>query len=186
MAEDDLFRIIKDAIEADRRARDPQIYRKGWDDCHAAIMKAAQAPKFIPALSDALSSKAAPALPTKPDRIPDGSVWVEDIGGKTGELISMRRAPRGSVGTALEIVLKAKPGSAITEIEAEAVRLNPEISTKSVGNELRRMEGKKYRRDRPGGYQWFLIEDREDEGSPTATGSPSSSTRAEEDEDAAP
>jgi hypothetical protein len=67
------------------------------------------------------------------------------------------RAPRGAVGQFLETALTERPGSSIAELEDMAKINAPEISVKSVGNELRRMEDERYRRDRPNGYKWFLI-----------------------------
>jgi hypothetical protein len=71
---------------------------------------------------------------------------------------SIKRAPRGSVGKAVDSVLTDKPGLLTPEIEERVLQIDPEIARKSVGNELRRLEGKKYKRDRPGGYRWFLID----------------------------
>jgi hypothetical protein len=68
------------------------------------------------------------------------------------------RAPRGAVGRSIDLVLELYPGSSIPDIEEMVAHENKEIARKSVGNEVRRMEGKKYKRDRPGGYRWFLID----------------------------
>jgi hypothetical protein len=84
-------------------------------------------------------------------------VIVSSVGHAVGVSEARGRAPRGAVGRALEQVLTESPGLTITEIEARAVALDPEISAKSVGNDLRRLEGKRYRRDRPKGYRWYLI-----------------------------
>jgi hypothetical protein len=71
---------------------------------------------------------------------------------------SVKRAPRGSVGKAVDSVLADRPGMLTPEIEERVLQNDPEIARKSVGNELRRLEGKKYKRDRPGGHRWFLID----------------------------
>jgi hypothetical protein len=74
------------------------------------------------------------------------------------------RAPRGAVAAAVEALLKDIPdGALVTELEAQAAVRFPDIATKSIGNELRRGEDRRYRRDRPGGYRWFLIADGDQE-----------------------
>lgn len=65
-----------------------------------------------------------------------------------------RRAPRGLVADIVRRVLGEAPGLSISEIEARANALAPEVSSKSVGNELRRREGDAY--VRRGKYSWFL------------------------------
>lgn len=82
--------------------------------------------------------------------------------------------------------LPVQPGLSITEIETEVAKLNPEISNKSVGNELRRMERKKYIRDRAGGYRWFLMGSQGNGNALQATEHPSSSTPEQDSDDAAP
>lgn len=71
------------------------------------------------------------------------------------------RAARGAVGKAIDPILRANPGMLVPDLESEVKRLHPEIHPKSIGNELRRFEGEKYKRDREGGYRWFLIEDQD-------------------------
>jgi hypothetical protein len=82
---------------------------------------------------------------------------------------AIQRAPRGSVGKAIDTVLSEKPGMLVPELEEAVLQADPEIAKKSVGNELRRMEGNKYKRDRPRGYRWFLIDQPVDQeiGEPT-------------------
>jgi len=65
------------------------------------------------------------------------------------------RAPRGLVQEVVACVLRDRPGTHINEVEVEAVRREPRISAKSVGNEMRRYLGTKYRRE---GRSWFLME----------------------------
>lgn len=69
---------------------------------------------------------------------------------------SIVRAPRGAVGRMLDRILKDKPGLTVTEIEALAGDYDKDVAIKSIGNELRRAEGKKYRRDERN--NWFLID----------------------------
>jgi len=79
----------------------------------------------------------------------------------TVEESTKARAPRGSVGKAIDPLLRANPGMLVPDLEAEVKRRHPEIHPKSIGNELRRFEGGKYKRDREGGYRWFLIDDQD-------------------------
>jgi hypothetical protein len=67
-----------------------------------------------------------------------------------------RRVARGTVRPLVELVLSDRPGLRVNEVQAGAVLLDPTISPTSVGNELRRLEGQRYRRE---GKRWFLIGD---------------------------
>jgi hypothetical protein len=84
-----------------------------------------------------------------------------------------KRAPRGLLGAAVSKVLTKHPGLKVADIERRAVEIDSRISPKSVGNELRRWKGKKYRRDNK--LHWFLLGD--DAETETA-GSPSRDTPA--------
>ncbi len=87
------------------------------------------------------------------------------------------RARRGLVGATIAKALKANPGLTVGEYEQLVSRLEPEISTKSVGNELRRGERDgRYKRDRPGGYLWYLAESDETEAEGQSSGEPSASS----------
>jgi len=67
------------------------------------------------------------------------------------------RVARGLVQDTVAMALELEPGKSIKEYEALVLDLQPEISVKSVGNELRRGERDgRYKRDRPGGYRWYL------------------------------
>lgn len=68
------------------------------------------------------------------------------------------RAPRGSVRKVLDPILADHPGLTIAEIETHGERRNKEVAAKSYGNELRRLEGIRYRRNRPNGNRWFLMD----------------------------
>ena len=57
------------------------------------------------------------------------------------------RAPRGAVGDVLRKILTDEPKLKIVEIESKAPTVNRNVAIKSLGNELRRLEGKKYKRD---------------------------------------
>jgi hypothetical protein len=70
--------------------------------------------------------------------------------------VKRRRAPRGAVGQAIDLVLGDKPGLRMKEIQELATELDATISRSSVTNELRRRKGLRYRQD---GLQWFLIGD---------------------------
>ncbi|MDP3408105.1 hypothetical protein [Bosea sp. (in: a-proteobacteria)] len=69
---------------------------------------------------------------------------------------SLPRAPRGAVGRMLEKALTDMPGLTTTELEQISGDYDGAVATKSIGNELRRFQDKKYRRDERG--RWFLID----------------------------
>jgi hypothetical protein len=137
LSDDDLQTLVANAIGELCRRR----FEAGRQAMRDSILRAAEAPSPAPAST------------------PQRSLNLEMAPGSGRSIF--RRAPRGSVGQAVDDVLRAEPGLSIIDIESRVEKLNPEISIKSVGNELRRLEGKKYKRDRPGGYQWFLVNDRE-------------------------
>jgi hypothetical protein len=74
--------------------------------------------------------------------------------GGGAEIPAAPRAPRGLVASAIKDVLTASPGMPITEIEKLVLERHPEISPKTIGNELRRGEGDRYVRN--GKYSWLL------------------------------
>lgn len=75
-----------------------------------------------------------------------------------------RKARRGLVGPTIDAILKANPGLTIADYEGLVLKQEPEIAIKTVGNHLRSGERTgRYRRDRPGGYQWYLVEKNETE-----------------------
>jgi hypothetical protein len=112
-----------------------EAFKAGGDAMRDTILRAAQAP-----IADVGILKPQTAAEERTDRVPG------------------TRAPRGAVGRSIDLVLEVYPGSSIPDIEEMVARENKEIARKSVGNEIRRMEGKKYKRDRPNGYRWFLID----------------------------
>lgn len=86
--------------------------------------------------------------------------------------LTTKKAPKGAVGAAVSEILRAYPGSSITAIEEVCAVEAPEVASRSIGNELRRLEGKKYRRE---GRNWFLISEPETE---TAEGALESASAA--------
>lgn len=87
---------------------------------------------------------------------------------------ALGRAPRGIVPNVVGEMVRASPGLTIGEYEQMVTKAEPLISVKSVGNELRRGEGKRYKRDRPNGYKWYPL-DYEIEVEGTAGSAPSTS-----------
>ena len=75
--------------------------------------------------------------------------------GDKAEAEVIRRAPRGLVPKVVGQMLADSPGKIIAEYEQMVGDYDSRVSEKSVGNELRRHEGKKYRRDDSGG--WFPV-----------------------------
>jgi len=150
--QDDLKAKILALFEEQERRHKVELeeaFRSGGEQMRDSILRAAQSPS-----------------PT--NRV----VLAEFSSGGTSVSAAMstiQRAPRGSVGRAIDTVLLEKPGLLVPQLEEAVLEVDPEIAKKSVGNELRRMEGNKYKRDRPGGYRWFLIDQQVDQevGEPT-------------------
>jgi hypothetical protein len=82
-------------------------------------------------------------------------VQPRGLGDIHGEM-NAKRAPRGSVGRMINQILADHPeGLIIAEVEGLAPKYDADVAVKSIGNELRRFEGERYRRDERG--RWFLI-----------------------------
>jgi hypothetical protein len=62
---------------------------------------------------------------------------------------------RGTIAPLIDLVLADSPGLRATEVEAKVVELDSNVTPASVGNELRRQNNKRYRRD--DGMRWHLI-----------------------------
>jgi hypothetical protein len=122
-----------------------EAFKAGGEAMRDSILKAAQSPS--------------PSVNEPPD------AWSSGL----PILAAAMRAPRGSVGRAIDALLREHPGLSVGHMEKIFSEHHQEIAQKSIGNELRRMEGNKYKRDRPGGYRWFLIDQQVDQkvGEPT-------------------
>jgi hypothetical protein len=68
-----------------------------------------------------------------------------------------QRSAWGSVVAAMTAILTKEPSLTLHEIEHRGAQLYPDINTRSFGGQLRRYEGKKYRRD-PVTDRWSLID----------------------------
>ena len=82
------------------------------------------------------------------------------------------KAPRGTVPKVLGRMLTEYPGLTIVGYESLVGQFDNRIAVKSIGNELRRMENKRYRRDDDG--RWFLVKRDEEAGDGHETNSPAS------------
>lgn len=124
---DQMKALLQAAYDAGRKA--------GAEEMRAAILRAASGPQVGSGV-------------VREARVRDG-VKAED--GAAAEVI---RAPRGALPSAVRQALALRPGQ--TELElAEAVRrIDPQISPRSIGGQLRRFRGTMYRQD---GRRWFLI-----------------------------
>jgi hypothetical protein len=69
-----------------------------------------------------------------------------------------QRVASGTVRPLIERILADRPGLRVIDVQAAAAELDNDISPTSVGNELRRHKGTRYRQD---GARWFLIADNE-------------------------
>lgn len=132
-------------------------YEQGVNDGIARVLQAAQS-----AVAPHVNS------PTKPPQTAN----VADAGDSAEP--STKRVPRGLVQSVLSDTLAANPGLSISDYERLVLSAEPEISVKSVGNDLRRGEGTRYKRDRPGGTKWYLFyQEIEEAVSRTAAAAPS-------------
>lgn len=68
-----------------------------------------------------------------------------------------QRSAWGSVVAAMSAILAKEPNLTVHEIEHRGSQLYPDINVRSFGNQLRRYEGKKYRRD-ASTDRWSLID----------------------------
>jgi len=106
--------------------------KAGAEQMRVAILQAAQAP-------------IAPSEVTSNRRAIESSRRVQPEG---------VRAPRGSVRRAITAALTAHLSLGELEVGRIAAEIDPSVSPRSVGGELRRMKDRLYRFDRG---QWFLI-----------------------------
>ena len=135
------------AIEAGLKA----AYEQGASDTLARIVAAARAPGAVEA-----------AAPT-PTVTPTPSAPAEEAAGASTSYNP--RAPRGLVRQVLVPIMKTMPGLLISEYETLAIAEDSRMSPKSIGNELRRGEGKAYERR---GYRWYLLDAETNEAPDTA------------------
>lgn len=162
---DKAFADLRSAFEEIAEERYAQGFMDGANSMRESILKVAA----IPAFSDKYA---------KPSEIPllkpIGVFNVEE------EEEAQPRAPRGLVGEVVGKLLREHPGLTITELEDLVAKVDDRIAPKSVGNELRRFEGKKYHR--LNGREWFLIGGRaEKETAGSATNdSPAASDQSNE------
>lgn len=84
----------------------------------------------------------------------------------------IRRAPRGLVPKIVSRMLAEHPGKIISEYEKLLPEYDTQVSDKSVGNQLRRHEGKLYRRN--DNSEWFLIDKNEAADNPNKESSAAS------------
>lgn len=128
---------LTDAISQHLRA----AYERGWNDARQAILSAAS------------------VTPSSVSSVAPASYATSGGGGRTG-----RRAPKGLLTEVLTKVLREHPRSTIQQLESILPSYDKIVSPKSVGNELRRGDGKVYRRE---GAFWFALGDNSTE-SPAA------------------
>jgi len=122
---------LEDLLE-DIRLKLSAAYNRGWRDGSTVMRESILRAAETPILNDDLVQ-----------------VGVVDSGGDA-------RAPRGLAARAIKTVLTEEPGLSIIEITSRVMAKFPNVAAKSVGNELRRREGKDYRRE--GKYAWFLMD----------------------------
>lgn len=74
---------------------------------------------------------------------------------------SSGRARHGVAAKAVKDVFTIGTGLSVTELHQQALKLGHQLSIEGIGNELRRFEGKKYRRDER--RHWFPLSSAETE-----------------------
>lgn len=109
--------------------------QKGAQEMREAILRAAQLPVAKTSLAAQLIEK------------------LENVRGSM-EARSSERAPRGAVRRAITAVLRHRQGLTELEIGDAASGLDPNVSPRSVGAELRRLKDRRYRMENG---RWFLI-----------------------------
>jgi hypothetical protein len=100
-------------------------------------------------------------------RVPDEKLTAVAI-----RRVVEKRAPRGLVPKVVAAMLRDNPGMTITDYEQMLYRYDGQVSAKSIGNELRRHEGRKYRRNESG--EWFPMSGNKEAGEGRETNSPAS------------
>lgn len=140
MPMDEIEAIIDDIVRLIRRAL--VISHNDGRDKGAAEMRAA-----------ILSALKAPSPQTESRQTFLGAAGATGTGGASRSTGSIQRAPKGLIYLVLEDALTGHPGATVRELEHLVTEAEPRISAKSVGNTLRRLEGKNYVRD---GECWFL------------------------------
>jgi hypothetical protein len=131
--------LLDSTILASMEAALKAAYEQGVQDGIDRIVAAARAP-------------ASPAPPVAQDDTADDDGEIEE---STFVGTVIRRAPRGLVPSVVDRMLREHPGKIIAEYEQMKDHYDARVSRKSIGNEIRRMEDKKYRRNDKG--EWFPI-----------------------------
>ena len=145
MNRNDLAQMTDDELQAFISAAVQEFGRRRYDAGRAAMRES-----ILRAAGEPVAPAAAPkayVLNAEP-----GSFQIKG----SDATLTRIRAPRGSVGKALEIMMTERPGRTANQYEEEAAKRFPDIAAKSIGNELRRLSEIRYRRIGPG---WVLIKD---------------------------
>jgi len=88
---------------------------------------------------------------------PDTAKGAADV----GKGVPVVRAPKGLVPATIREALLAAPGSTVSQLVDLAFFIEPRVAAASIGNELRRFDGKLYERD---GNRWWLLGQKESAG----------------------
>lgn len=136
---------VIEALKAQLEAAYQRGFAAGAEEMRSRILQVAQVPQVESRGRSALADMYAHPSPNQ----------TPNLGDILGEM-NAKRAPRGSVGRMINRILAEHPeGLLIAEVEGLAPRYDADVAIKSIGNELRRFEGERYRRDERG--KWFLI-----------------------------
>lgn len=86
-----------------------------------------------------------------PDAQAAASVRPERV---TARESGSERGPRGALEHAIKAALLERPGATESEIMEAMTRIDPRVSPRSVGGQLRRFRNQRYRQE---GRRWFLM-----------------------------
>lgn len=154
-------------------AFDPNQYSKGLIAGIEQMLKAA----YEQGVKDGIDRIAQAARAPLGEQVPQPAIAVPTVTDDELEDVvdrRIRRAPRGLVPKVVGAMLRDHPGKIIAEYEQMKDQYDSRVSEKSIGNELRRHEDKKYHRTENG--EWLPMS-----GNKEAAGSATNETPAASD-----
>lgn len=123
---------------------DPQLKAR-WDSLALEIYEAGKRDGSAEMRKALLKLVGADSSPGEPSAAPP-SLTERETGSS--------RAPRGALRDAIERALRERPGQTEQELQVYVGQLDRRVSPRSVGGELRRLKGDRYRQE---GRKWFLL-----------------------------
>lgn len=145
------IKTIKDTAAAELREALENAYQAGMSAGRAIGYSEGQT-----AMRDAIISAASAPL--------NGGAIKAEVGDISVVITKpkVKRAPRGAVRPAVQLVLEEMPGLGSAAVAAKIAEMDSQISPHSVSNELNRNRGKRYWQARGGG--WYLSQEAAEAG----------------------